>query len=61
MRALTDPIPLIPLPTGRFGLRRKTPKRKGGSKPPFPKRAELRRRRRRERQARRATYRARRR
>ena len=61
MRALTDPIPLIPLPTGRFGLRRKMPKRRGGSKPPFPKRAELRRRRRRERQARRAMYRARRR
>ena len=56
------PVPgEIPIPPIRRGKVRSKPKRRGGSKPPFPKYAELKRRRRRERQARRAMYRARRR
>jgi len=57
---LPDPVETPVRPTRR-GKVRGTPKRRGGSKPPFPKHPELKRRRRRERQARRAMYRARRR
>lgn len=57
---LPDPVE-TPVRPARRGKVRSTPKRRGGSKPPFPKHSELKRRRRRERQARRAMYRARRR